>query len=247
MTALLAATPNVLDEGVRGLDALLGDELAWGLLAAVAVVGAVVGSARRHGYLGAAWPLLVVAAVALGVRGRGVLPVLAAAAGWWLVRQLGAPRPRRPRWLLGATAATALGLFGTLPDVEPAVVLVGAVVVVAVATSAGWVEVTATTGPQVGALLGALGWVVVAGDGQRGRALLAGALCVVLLAVVAMLLQQARPGPVLAVHVVATVAASRWVGLAASDDRALLRALPVALVAALLLAGVARLRPNPSP
>lgn len=52
----------------------------------------------------------------------------------------------------------------------------------------------------------------------------------------------ARPGPVLGVHLAGTVAASRWVGLAASDDRALLRALPVVLVTGVLLAFVVRVR-----
>jgi hypothetical protein len=232
---------ELLNEAGRGLSALFSRELLFAALVSVVVVGAVTWSARRGGRVAEGWPLLVVASVALGVRERAVLPLLAAGAGWWLLQRLDAQpaaRSGRSRLLLVASMVSGLGLFGTLPETQEATALVAALAVVTVAGLVGKVDLETITGAQLGALLGMLVWVCIAGDGQRVRALVAGLLCVVMLATVAALLDGAV-APLLALHVTVTVAASRWVGLADDTAEALLRALPVAVVAGI---GVALLR-----
>lgn len=233
---------ELLNEAGRGLSALFSRELLLAALVSVVVVGAVAWSARRDGRVAEGWPLLVVASVALGVRERAVLPLLAAGAGWWLLQRLDAqPAARSGRsglLLLVASMVSGLGLFGTLPETQEATALVAALAVVTVAGLVGKVDLATITGPQLGALLGMLVWVCLAGDGQRVRALVAGLLCVVMLAAVAALLDGAV-APLLALHLAVTVAASRWVGLANDTASALMRALPVVVVA---MIGVVLLR-----
>lgn len=221
---------ELLEEAGRGLGALFSDELLLTALAAVVVVAAVVLASRRAGVAAGGWPLVVVAAVALGVRERAVVPLAVAGIAWLALERIDAAPPSRPRWVLGALGVTALGLFGTLPETQEAVALVAATTVVAIAGAVRLVDLDRVTGAQVGALLGLLVWVCLAGDGQRGRALLAGLLCLGMFAVVTALLDRGTAGP-LALHAVVTVAASRWVGLAPDLAGASVRAVPVLLVA----------------
>jgi hypothetical protein len=237
---------ELLNEAGRGISALFSLELLFAALVSVVVVGAVAWSARRDGRVAAGWPPLVVASVALAVRERAVLPLLVAGAGWWLLQRIGAHPPARPGrsgLLLVASMMTGLGLFGTLPEPKEAAAIVAALAVVAMAGLVGTVDLERITGPQLGALLGMLVWVCFAGDGQRLRALVAGLLCVAMLAIVAALLDGAVAA-LLVLHVVVTVAASRWVGLATDTAAALLRALPVVIVAVVGVALVRRLSPR---
>lgn len=225
---------QLVEELGRGLAGLQRRELVHGAMAAAAMLAVVRVVRGRDLPVRAPWPVLFVGAVAIGVREPALLPLAAAALGWWLGDRMDLAVRRRAGPLLVAAVVTALGLYGTLPETEEALVLFGVVLVVAVVGPlARLLDLgEALVGAHVGGLLGLLVWVVVAGDGQRWRAALAGLLCVAMLAAVAVV--HARSTTLLmALHVGVTLAASRWVGLAADAGSAVVRTLPVLGVAIL--------------
>ena len=228
---------ELLSEAGRGVAGLWTDSLAWAFGVAVVVLVSLRLGADRHGLRLTGWPLLVVIAFSLSVHDKAVIPVALAAAGWWAARRSGLQPPPRAGLVLAATFITALGLYGTLPETKETIALLTTLGVVGIAGLAGAIDLARAPSVHVGALAAVLPWVVIAGDGQRSWALLAGGLCLLLLVVV--IAVQRAPGVlVLALHAVGTTAASRWVGLVEDLPTAAERAVPVlvgAVVAAVLL------------
>ena len=220
---------ELLNEAGRGVAGLWTDSLAWAFgVAVVVLVGLRLGADRRGLHL-TGWPLLVVIAFSLSVHDKAVIPVALAAAGWWGATRSGLQPPRRSGLLLVATLITALGLYGTLPETKETIALLTTLGVVGVAGLAGAVDLRRARPVHVGALAAVLPWVVIAGDGQRSWALLAGFVCLALLVGV-VAVQRAPAVIVLTLHALGTAAASRWVGLVDDLGTAARRAAPVLAV-----------------
>jgi hypothetical protein len=238
--------------------------LAFGAAAALLLLTAAL--AGRHRGLVAALAGLAPAAAAAGAlaatgrfaaaSGSALAPAVAVAvavAAGALVADF--DRRRRDGLALSLWAVTVAGVWATVPDVESAVVLLGAVLPPALL---GWPGPLARTGVSLGvagslAAAGLLVWVVATDGAARPGSIVGGLACLGVLAVEPLARRLAGRGPaapplpplpLAAAHLVLVAVAARVVG----RTQTAAEALPLALaeLAVALTVAVAALRRAPT-
>ena len=253
-----------------------------GLLFGAAVAAALGATLELPGGLGLGLAALAVAGLAAGVRAiRPGGPVLAVLGAWLLVSRSGLTLPGWAQLLIGTAivfggwlladfdarwgrrgagpvllTVSVAGVYLTVPDTEQALAALGAALPLALLGSPRPLASLGRAGARVA--VGTLLWVVAAGNGGRGSAIVGGIACLGLLAVepLARLLDPRRQGglqllpvdwrwlPVATLlHLALVAVAARVVGLrptVAGAAAVALVVLGVAVLLALLATGARR-------